>query len=146
LPTGMICVSAMSIRVGTFADTDNNSRGKYGEEIFGLSSTYFQGRPPKSINLYWRRFRMSDIPLDDQKEFDLWLREQWYKKDELMEEYLTTGRFPPMAGAKAGFVETSVRTRQPWEILQVFTVVGICGLLWNNVRRLLHAASKGLGF
>ena len=76
----------MSIRVGTFADTDNNSRGKYGEEIFGLSSTYFQGRPPKSINLYWRRFRMSDIPLDDQKEFDLWLREQWYKKDELMEE------------------------------------------------------------
>ena len=51
-----------------------------------------------------------------------------------------------MAGAKAGFVETSVRTRQPWEILQVFTVVGICGLLWNNVRRLLHAASKGLGF
>ncbi|OAQ92571.1 1-acyl-sn-glycerol-3-phosphate acyltransferase 2 [Purpureocillium lilacinum] len=121
-------------------------RGKYGEEIFGLSSTYFQGRPPKSINLYWRRFRMSDIPLDDQKEFDLWLREQWYKKDELMEEYLTTGRFPPMAGAKAGFVETSVRTRQPWEILQVFTVVGICGLLWNNVRRLLHAASKGLGF
>ncbi|UNI17748.1 hypothetical protein JDV02_004069 [Purpureocillium takamizusanense] len=121
-------------------------RGKYGEEIFGLSSTYFQGRPPKSINLYWRRFRMSEIPLDDQKKFDLWLREQWYKKDELMEEYLKTSRFPPMAGAEAGFVETSVRTRHPWEILQVFTVVGLCGLIWNNVRRLFHAASKGLGF
>ncbi|KND89268.1 putative acyltransferase [Tolypocladium ophioglossoides CBS 100239] len=121
------------------------SRGKYGEEIFGLASTYFQGRPPKSVNLCWRRFRVADIPLDDQDKFDLWLREQWYKKDALMEEYLTTGRFPAMAGAETDFIETSVRTRYPWEILQIFTVVGICGLAWNNVRKLLHAASKGLG-
>lgn len=63
-----------------------------------------------------------------------------------MEEYLTTGRFPAMAGAETGFIETSVRTRYPWEILQIFTVVGICGLAWNNARKILHAASKGLGF
>ncbi|GAO18023.1 uncharacterized protein UV8b_00864 [Ustilaginoidea virens] len=121
-------------------------RGKYGEEIFGLTSTYFQGRPPKSVNLYWRRFKITDIPLDDPREFDLWLRDQWYKKDALMEEYLDKGRFPAMHGAEVEYVETEVRTRYPWEILQIFTVVGLCGLTWHNVRRLLHMAGAKMGF
>ncbi|KAG6146989.1 hypothetical protein E4U28_007979 [Claviceps purpurea] len=119
-------------------------RGKYGEEIFGLCSTYFEGRPPKSVNLYWRRFKVADIPLDDPKEFELWLRDQWYKKDALMEQYLNTGRFPPLSGDKIDYVETEVRTRYPWEILQIFSVVGICGLLWHNMRRLLQTVSGKL--
>ncbi|KAK2597408.1 hypothetical protein QQS21_005956 [Conoideocrella luteorostrata] len=121
-------------------------RGKYGEEIFGLASTYFEGRPPKSVNLYWRRFRVADIPLDDPKTFDLWLRDQWYKKDALMEEYLSKGHFPPLPGAEVNYVETEVRTRYPWEILQIFSVVGICVLLWHNMRRLLQATSAKFGF
>ncbi|KAG5931527.1 hypothetical protein E4U53_001719 [Claviceps sorghi] len=119
-------------------------RGKYGEEIFGLCSTYFEGRPPKSVNLYWRRFKLADIPLHDAKEFDLWLRDQWYKKDTLMEQYLNKGRFPPSSGAGVGYVETEVRTRRPWEILQIFTIVGICSLLWYNARRLLRTVSGKL--
>ncbi|KAG5919667.1 hypothetical protein E4U42_006443 [Claviceps africana] len=119
-------------------------RGKYGEEIFGLCSTYFEGRPPKSVNLYWRRFKLADIPLDDAAEFDLWLRDQWYEKDALMEQYLNKGRFPPSSGAGAGYVETEVRTRSPWEILQIFTIVGICGLVWHNARNLLRTVSSKL--
>ncbi|KPM37833.1 hypothetical protein AK830_g8748 [Neonectria ditissima] len=110
-------------------------RGKYGEDYFSLSSTYFQGRPPKSVNFFWRRFRLSELPLDDPKAFELWLREQWYQKDALMEEFMTTGRFPVMAGSKIDFVETEVRTRHPWEILQVFSVIGTVGLIWHNVRK-----------
>lgn len=110
-------------------------RGKYGENIFTLSSTYFQGRSPKSVNFYWRKFKLSDIPLDDAGKFDVWLREEWYKKDALMEQYLTTGRFPAMAGSKVDFIETKVRTKSPLEVLQVFTIVGITGLLWRNVQR-----------
>lgn len=121
-----------------------SSRGKYGEEVFGLFSTYFEGRPPKSVNLFWRRFKIADIPLDDPKKFDLWLRDQWYKKDALMEEYLNKGRFPPLSGTEIDYVETEVRTRYPWEILQIFSVVGICALLWHNVRRLLQMVSGKL--
>ncbi|PTB63468.1 acyltransferase-domain-containing protein [Trichoderma citrinoviride] len=110
-------------------------RGKYGENIFTLSSTYFQGRSPKSVNFYWRKFKVSDIPLDDAGKFDVWLREEWYKKDALMEQYLTTGRFPAMAGSKVDFIETKVRTKSPLEVLQVFTIVGITGLVWRNVQR-----------
>jgi lysocardiolipin and lysophospholipid acyltransferase len=115
--------------------TDECSRGGFGEEYFGLVSTYFQGRPPKSVNFHWRRFRLSDIPLDDQKSFDLWLREEWYKKDALMEEYMTTGRFPRMEGGKVDYIETEVKTRQPWEILQLFTVVGTAALIWHNIKK-----------
>ncbi|KAI9155103.1 putative acyltransferase [Paramyrothecium foliicola] len=120
-------------------------RGKYGEDFFSLSSTYFQGRPPKSVNFYWRRFRIADLPLDDQTKFEAWLREEWYKKDQLMEQYMTTGRFPALAGSEVEFVETAVRTRYPWEILQVFTVVGICALVWNNILKAIQAAKKIIG-
>lgn len=121
------------------------SRGKYGEDFFGLSSTYFQGRPPKSVNFFWRKFRVADIPLDDQETFNTWLREEWYKKDALMEEYLTTGRFPPSVGTKNAYIETQVRTKLPWEILHVFAVAGIVGLVWNNVRKAFQVVGKFVG-
>lgn len=63
-----------------------------------------------------------------------------------MEEYLNKGRFPPSPEGKVQYVETEVRTRYPWEILQIFTVVGITGLLWHNVRKLLHTVSAKVGF
>ncbi|KAF7563582.1 hypothetical protein G7046_g539 [Stylonectria norvegica] len=113
-------------------------RGKYGEDFFGLQSTYFQGRPPKSVNFYWRRFPIAEIPLEEQEKFDLWLRDQWYKKDALMEEYITTGRFPAMAGGKVDFIETSCRTRRPWEILQIFSIVATVGLHVVVVFKVLH--------
>lgn len=74
-------------------------RGEFGEEIFGLNSTYFAGHAPKSVNFHWRRFRIADIPLDNQEEFEVWLRNEWYKKDELMEAYLNDGRFPEIGRA-----------------------------------------------
>lgn len=132
-------------------------RGCYGESYFSLWSTYFQGRPPKSVNFYWRRFRVADIPLEDPEAFEVWLRERWYEKDALMEQYISTGRFPPSpslppstaekggsgagsgagAGAgKEGFIETEVRARYPWEFVRIFTVLGVVGLLLNIVSKL----------
>jgi lysocardiolipin and lysophospholipid acyltransferase len=106
-------------------------RGKYGEDYFTLASTYFQGRPPKSVNLHWRRFRVADIPLDDHDKFDVWLRERWYEKDALMEKYISTGRFPPCEFGKKEYIETEVRTKYPWEVIQVFSVLGVVGLMYK---------------
>lgn len=118
-------------------------RGRFGEEFFNLSSTYFQGRPPRSVNFYWRRFRVDAIPLHDAAEFDAWLRERWYEKDDLLEVYLETGRFPPLTDAATsgkrvddGFVETEVRTRFWWEILQIFSVLGVTAMLLSLVVRI----------
>lgn len=123
------------------------SRGKFGEQYFSLSSTYFQGRPPKSVNLYWRRFRVADIPLDDANTFEEWLRDRWYEKDALMEQYLTTGRFPPSpedvrAKGQGDFIETEVKTRHWWEFIQIFVVLGVFGLMGNVLSKLWAGVSN----
>ncbi|KAF2755963.1 acyltransferase-domain-containing protein [Pseudovirgaria hyperparasitica] len=81
--------------------------GEYGQDVFTLRSTYFEGRPPKSVSLHWRRFPMSSIPLhplptDDigpdaeakaEKRFYNWLMDRWREKDALMDRYMTHGSF-----------------------------------------------------
>ncbi|KAI9884623.1 MAG: NADH kinase pos5 [Watsoniomyces obsoletus] len=135
-------------------------RDKYGQDIFTLRSSFIQGRPPKSVNMYWRRFAMSSIPLDDANAFDRWIRERWIEKDHLMEHYMQTGRFPadderagtPATGEKAetktpDYIETEVRQGHWWEIGQLYVVLGAFGLVayalaqaWNVA---LHGRSAG---
>ncbi|KAK4162807.1 acyltransferase-domain-containing protein [Cladorrhinum sp. PSN259] len=116
-------------------------RGKFGETLFTLAGTYFSGQPPKSVNFYWRRFRVADIPLHSAEAFDAWIRDRWYEKDALMEQYISTGRFPetpatPVKAGQEGFLETKVKTRYHFEFLQIFTVVGIVSLLPRIAARL----------
>ncbi|CAK7224567.1 hypothetical protein SBRCBS47491_005595 [Sporothrix bragantina] len=116
-------------------------RGRYGEDYFSLSSTYFQGQAPKSVNFHWRRFRVADIPLETPEAFDQWTRDRWYEKDAIMEQYMSTGRLPATPQTKGGdqpeYIETEVRTKYPWEMLQVFSVVGTCYLLYRIVVQFL---------
>ncbi|KAK6951532.1 hypothetical protein Daesc_006053 [Daldinia eschscholtzii] len=118
-------------------------RGKYGENYFTLSSTYFQGRPPKSVNFYWRRFALADIPLDSQEEFDKWLRERWYEKDALLEQYVSTGRFPANAAGIKGHIETEVRTQYWWEFIKIFVMLGSFGLIFSFFLRTFRALARG---
>ncbi|KAH8663562.1 acyltransferase-domain-containing protein [Tricladium varicosporioides] len=121
------------------------SREQYGQDFFTLRSMYLQGRPPPSVNMYWRKFAVKDIPLHDHEEFDVWLRERWIEKDALMEQYLTTGRFPTSKGAingstaksglKTDFIETEVKLKNWWEVGNIFVVLATFGLLVNLVAR-----------
>jgi len=112
-------------------------RGKFGQDYFTLTSSYFQGRPPKSVNLYWRRFAVKDIPLDDHETFDQWMKDRWYEKDALLEQYMTTGRFPALAGlaksddSQDGFIETEVKPKHWWEVGNIFVVLSTVGLVVN---------------
>lgn len=96
-----------------------------------MSSTYFQGRPPKSVNFYWRRFAVADIPLDSQEQFDKWLRERWCEKDALMEQYVSTGRFPENGAGVKGHIETEVKTQHWWEFIKVYVLTGSFALLFS---------------
>ncbi|KAJ5334302.1 hypothetical protein MYU51_004909 [Penicillium brevicompactum] len=113
-------------------------KGSYPDKYFTLRSTYLQGRPPTSVNMHWRRFQVSKIPLEDQKEFEAWLIERWSEKDQLMDEYFETGRFPSeLAGsikadgtengqqiaAEAGFVESYARVHHWSELGLIFVVL-----------------------
>ena len=101
---------------------------------------YLQGRPPTSVNMYWRRFAVKDIPLHDQDEFDKWLQERWYEKDELIDYFLTEGYFPASKSAtkgeangvtKEGHIETEVQLAHWWEVGNIFVVLAVFGLVVN---------------
>ncbi|KAF3049491.1 hypothetical protein E8E11_005282 [Didymella keratinophila] len=68
--------------------------GQFGQDIFTLRSTFFEGRPPKSVNMHWRRFHLSDIPIQNTKAFEVWLRNRWREKDYMLEYFQKHSRFP----------------------------------------------------
>ena len=114
-------------------------RGEFAQDIFTVGASYFGGRPPKSVNMYWRRFRISSIPLDDPKTFEVWLRSRWSEKDKFIEDYLRTGRFPADQGTSknskgdtvrgAGHIEAEIKPKYWYEFLQVFAPIGLFALV-----------------
>lgn len=68
--------------------------GQFGQDIFTLRSSFFEGRPPKSVNMHWRRFRLENIPYENTKAFEVWLRNRWREKDYMLEYFSRNNRFP----------------------------------------------------
>ncbi|KAI9661746.1 MAG: hypothetical protein M1821_008985 [Bathelium mastoideum] len=124
--------------------------GQFGEQLFTLRGTYLEGRPPKSVNMHWRKFIMSQIPLHDSKAFEAWLHERWQEKDDLLEHYQQTGRFPADEGKDtwnggvsphkvafgAGHIETEVRPAHTIEVVQVFLPFVLVLLTFYALRKL----------
>ena len=104
-----------------------------------MKAAYFEGQPPKSVNMYWRRFALSSIPIDDPVAFEVWLRARWMEKDGLIEAYYRHGRFPADRGAHktpegrivrgAGHIETEIKSNYWYEFLQIFAPVGLLALV-----------------
>lgn len=69
-------------------------KGMYGQDIYTLRSSFFEGRPPKSVNMYWRRYKISDIPLDNDAAFGRWLNNRWREKDYLLEYFYKFSHWP----------------------------------------------------
>lgn len=104
---------------------------------------------------------MTSIPLDDPPKFESWLRQRWLEKDELLEGYAQTGRFPGdqghdsegepaidgIAGSQviqgAGIVETGVRLAYWYEIGQIFVVLVCYALIANILAKLWNLAKYG---
>ena len=76
-------------------------KGMYGQDIFTLRSSFFEGRPPKSVNMYWRRFRISEIPVDNDQAFARWLNNRWREKDYILEYFYKYAHFPAMDAVTA---------------------------------------------
>ena len=113
--------------------------GQYAQDIFTIQQAYLKGQPPKSVNMYWRRFATSAIPFNDAKAFEHWLRSRWHEKDMLINGYLRTGRFPADDGIDklpdgrirhgAGYIETEVKAFKWYEFLQIFAPIGLFALI-----------------
>ncbi len=111
--------------------------------------------------MYWRRFAVASIPVDDSDKFEAWLVNQWRIKDALLEQYVQNGRFPADdgydsaesetaghgTGAKmvkgAGFIETQVQLAHWYEIGQIFVVLAAFALVFNIGAKLWNLVLYG---
>lgn len=113
--------------------------GEYAQDIYTLGASYFNGKPPRSVNMYWRRFKTNTIPIDDPKKFELWLRMRWREKDKFIDHYLQYGKFPADTGSNhnfkgdlvhgAGHIEAEIRPKYWYEFLQVFAPISVLALV-----------------
>lgn len=114
-------------------------RGSFAQDIFTLKAGYLEGRPPKSVSMYWRRFAIKDIPIDNEKAFEIWLLARWREKDLLIENYLIHGHFPADKGVSktasgkvlrgAGHLDVEIRSSHWYEFLQIFAPMGILAMV-----------------
>ncbi|KAF9357781.1 hypothetical protein BGX26_003089 [Mortierella sp. AD094] len=92
-----ICINKLRGSVEYVYDTTVGYSGiHYGEipqELYPLPGLYVDQAQPKEINMHLRRFAIKDIP-ETEPEFVKWVRARWTEKDELMEEFYKTGKFP----------------------------------------------------
>jgi len=122
--------------------------GEFGQDIFTLRSSFLEGRPPKSVNMHWRRFHVNDIPVDDEKAFEVWLRNRWREKDYLLEYFVRHNRFPSDVDwlikgenktREAPYIETQVKSGNWEEFLMIFAPV----TAFVMVLFLFYGASSG---
>lgn len=100
--------------------------------------------------MYWRRFPIASIPLDDATEFEKWLKQRWEEKDQLLEYFKESGRFPADGAATAektkGYIDTEVRLVKWYEAGQIFVVLATVALVVNVITKfsqvILLALSK----
>ncbi|CAN6674409.1 2-acyl-1-lysophosphatidylinositol acyltransferase [Trichomonascus vanleenenianus] len=96
--------------------------GYHGEDYYSLKTIYFRGIYPKQVYMYWRRFKVSDIPYNDAKEFEQWIRKRWYEKDDLLEHFKVTGKWRASADGEMEEKRVPVRLNSIIQMFQIFAV------------------------
>lgn len=112
----------------------------YGEDYFTLKAIYFTGVYPKHVSIYWRRYRVKDIPYQDEEAFTKWIQDRWYEKDQILDRMIQTGSFgdDQMKPLRVPVKLNSLL--QTFQIISVpLNVVLIISLLKKHVPNLIRA-------
>jgi hypothetical protein len=78
-----------------------------------------------------------DVPEDERQTFDVWLRDRWTEKDQLMQRFHDTGSFSPSLERHPG-TSVPLQLRHQREILDAFFffIPPIIGFAWAQIRHL----------
>lgn len=121
---------------------------EFAQDIFTLLGTYLHGKGPESVSLHFRAFEIGQIPnvvLDTSKtlteeedernmeQFQSWIYDRWYEKDELMEKYYQTGSFVD----EQSLYQTHLQLNTRLELLRVYIVPILLYVLIRFCVRLL---------
>ena len=136
----------------------------YGQSYYTLRSIFFDRIPPPAVHMHIRRFDVTkDVPIgnnpgiisehppngpfdgktlgvdvaeEERQTFDLWLRNRWAEKDQLMQRFHDTGTFSSSLDKHPEII-VPLRLNHMHEILNAFCffVPAIVGYVWTQLRR-----------
>lgn len=64
------------------------------EKVYTLGKLFFNGISPRQVHYHLSYIPLKEIPRGSADEFGEWLRERYYEKDRLLDEFYKMGRFP----------------------------------------------------
>ncbi len=138
----------------------------YGQSYYTLRSIFFDQIPPPAVHMHIRRFDVAkhvpigalpngasrsqpngyphgqtigvDVPEDEREAFDVWLRNRWSEKDQLMQRFYDTGSFSPSLDKFPAF-DIPLQLRHKREILDAycFFIPAIIGYAWTRLSHLV---------
>lgn len=104
--------------------------------------------------MHWRRFRVDEIPLGNEKVFGDWVLARWREKDDLLQYYLENNRFPADDGVTvdedgkehkgAGWIETEVRPANAAEWMKIFVPWAAAALVINVIVKMTRLVGTTL--
>ncbi|KAH9845463.1 acyltransferase-domain-containing protein [Teratosphaeria destructans] len=100
--------------------------GVDGQDVYNLYSLYIQGRQAPVTHIHWRRCAIERIPFDDPQAFDRWLYQWWAEKEQLLQHFKSSGRFP----ASGKYVQAEVKLDKAREALQGLTSLFAIAAAW----------------
>ncbi|SSD61059.1 related to Cst26p [Saccharomycodes ludwigii] len=74
---------------------------EYGQDVYKLFDIFLKGKAPKIVDIHMRAFKLSDIPIDDEEEFNDWIFNIWREKDAFMNYYYQNGDFSTLPNTKS---------------------------------------------
>jgi hypothetical protein len=79
-----------------------------------------------------------DVPDEERQTFDLWLRNRWAEKDQLMQRFHDTGTFSSFLDEHPEII-IPLQLNHMYEILNVFWIFfpAIVGYVWTQLRRIV---------
>lgn len=134
----------------------------YGQSYYTLRSIFCDRIPPPAVHMHIRRFDVAkhvpigalsggasrsqlngsphgltigvDVPEGEREAFDVWLRDRWSEKDQLMQRFYDTGSFSPSLD-KSPVLDIPLQLRHKSEVLNAycFFIPAIVGYAWTKI-------------
>ncbi|KAI9511751.1 acyltransferase-domain-containing protein [Russula earlei] len=138
----------------------------YGQSYYTLQSIFLDGVPPPAVHMHIRRFDVTtdvpignvprshsgtpldgtprrkalevDVPEHERQAFDLWLRDRWTEKDQLMQRFHDTGSFS--SRDEYPEIDVPLQLRHKREVLDAFGffIPVLVRYAWNRLQRIVR--------
>lgn len=102
-------------------------RGEYGQDFYTLGNVFLRGQGPIYVKAHWTKYVIKEIPYKDEAKFEKWLFDLWYDKDQMMDNFIETGKFFPDNEETEKIAK--LKLAHPLQGLQVFVIPAAFALL-----------------